>query len=391
MNQLVANELPTMAESSGTKKKRIRKKSKICFPQEILSEIFRRTPAPIVQSSFKRLNRECKEEANTPDFIKDHLSRAKPGLLIQTARYPYKEIRHFTIEKGVVKMKRFKRRPLPFDGKVLASCDGLSLVYTPPIANLGAEERLFLVNMVKKRVKTIPLLENASLIETLCSIGRVPATDEVKILCAYLITGNEQRWYIATVRHGQEILWNIINLNLDVKKGDLVNLFSISGVIYWAITKNRQDHNVCAINLSDESVHKIQVPNYANCSTCLLFYTWGRFLVMEGKFSMIAVAKESESELSIYVLSDLRSSQWEARNKFIHESVRISYMFEMAEPITWLDEESVLICKVPKSKKFNYGLVAYFVKTGKSRFLPGTPFAKLHKVTNYTSSLLWLS
>uniref|UniRef100_A0A7N0RAZ2 F-box protein n=1 Tax=Kalanchoe fedtschenkoi TaxID=63787 RepID=A0A7N0RAZ2_KALFE len=424
---------------AGSNNRRSRARMVPQLNEPCIYSIFSHVPAAKILSSVKILSKIWKNETQETVFIEEQLCHSKPGLLIQDNEYPFSRIRHFSIDKGVFKMTdhfasgedqiqrlQVPQMPTVRTMRVLASCDGVSLVFFNGFDYQGfLVKGLFVANIVKKRMRRIQLPDQAYLHREYCSIGRVPQTREIKVMCPYTFRRRGLRWCVATV--GADQSWREIGLTMDVtdrpRNHRSVNIVSCSGVIYLDQASGSQ-HTTFAVDLSDESVHRVNVPEYnppdpgqyellgaaafpplddkflvLSDSDEYSLPLDGRLVVMRDKVTFIVPQHlgNDSSTLNLYTLADFRSSRWEACDKRVHPDIIRMYISENAVPVAWLDGEDVLVCRVRKVKQkdhnlgywYSYCLVAYNVRTGRRRRVPGVEVCRKHRVTCHTNSLVW--
>ncbi|KAI5647397.1 hypothetical protein M9H77_33402 [Catharanthus roseus] len=249
----------------------------------------------------------CKEWASiicSPSFIKAHEVNSKGGLLFQNSAQPYQS-NFLNLENwGTTQLR------LPFQGIPLASCRGICLYLRQsgePATHDECIRRCFgfnisscgrhvfyVVNLVTRQLQVLPSPGEG--FYRFLHIVYVEQLGQFKVVCHF--TQSRSSWLVFTM--GIDMSWRKLDVTHSDSDFQSVTRPCSTAVGKYIFLPRREEGNILAINLYDESFRFIESP----CGSSFPLYDLQK---LGDKLSCILYSK---GELLMWTLSDLEALEW---------------------------------------------------------------------------------
>ncbi|KAA8534573.1 hypothetical protein F0562_032090 [Nyssa sinensis] len=300
------------------------------LPEELIIKILVRLPAKVLHRSMKLV---CKQWACIicdPLFIEAHLCQSKTGLFIGSVGSSCHA--HFLeIKCGEFRVTDLRVR---FPGRMVASCDGVSLFNDP-----NSHRSFYVANPATLQVTTLPHLDVPPnpLYYSSC-IARIPSTGKFKVVHSYKDLHLEYHWLVLTV--GIDNSWRKINCQQAFGNDEIeLDCFpvSVAGVIYWTDYDFQLNgiNYFLAMDMEDETIVKVPIPS--GCAEPCVYLQMGDFL-------SCFTTNLPTSQFDILVLKDLQKGEWVKVYEIGMEVGRdVPQDLFFVLPLGWLNNDEVLV------------------------------------------------
>ncbi|XP_010260851.1 PREDICTED: putative F-box protein At3g52320 isoform X1 [Nelumbo nucifera] len=317
------------------KKSKSKKNGKVDLeniPEEIIFGILANIPAhnlyefrPVCKLWFKLIT--------DPNFIRQHLSRSEPGLLVQCHVPRFRTI--FLEMKGERLRVRYLNLEPPFKTRIHASCNGLILLELEGANETGG---LFVANPVTKQCIKLPPRSSTSYSYSY-EFAFHPATKEYKVL-----TLTEQ---------GDNCICEILSLGSDTWRPVFVpQEFRVYNSIY--VATKRFLNNVAgfhedeeAFDEDEEYMYSMDMVHETFHMTRLPVSAYGREdgLFELGDVLALTTRIERTSRYDIWVLKDFHKGDWVKQYSVVLEGVQFAYKhdYNALKPVGSLRKGKVII------------------------------------------------
>ncbi|XP_010260853.1 PREDICTED: putative F-box protein At3g52320 isoform X2 [Nelumbo nucifera] len=287
------------------KKSKSKKNGKVDLeniPEEIIFGILANIPAhnlyefrPVCKLWFKLIT--------DPNFIRQHLSRSEPGLLVQCHVPRFRTI--FLEMKGERLRVRYLNLEPPFKTRIHASCNGLILLELEGANETGG---LFVANPVTKQCIKLPPRSSTSYSYSY-EFAFHPATKEYKEFRVY------NSIYVATKR----FLNNVAGFHEDEEAFD------------------EDEEYMYSMDMVHETFHMTRLPVSAYGREDGLFEL--------GDVLALTTRIERTSRYDIWVLKDFHKGDWVKQYSVVLEGVQFAYKhdYNALKPVGSLRKGKVII------------------------------------------------
>ncbi|GAV68444.1 F-box-like domain-containing protein [Cephalotus follicularis] len=331
-----------------SKRRRRRRKTKqhkhvVDLPNDIILNILSRLPAHFLHRRARPVCKTWADLMHLPLFKETNFLHSKPVLLVLDHVCNPNEACFFEMREGKLQIKGPK---LELPGIILRSSGGVLLL----TKYINKKQLFYVANPVTMQAVELPKL-SALVSWSGASIAYLPRTGELKVVCIGEDRDNGIcHWYILTI--GSNMSWRQFDSTVPGCGPEVcykTKSISAGGVLYWRIVSlNRtsppfvKSIRIAALDLGDESLHHLWVPEECNEEHCELL-KMGNSL---GCISWRSTATGGRTEtMKIWLLKDLRRNEWAITHRFDLDE---SHPLRMAVsvPAACLENHQILIFRL---------------------------------------------